>query len=445
MKKIVLMLAAVTALVPILFTNALAEKKEVTSIQWTAQAFTTTSIVDVSSWDRFSAQAVYSTGNQSTHTLTSGGRASATITVTKDYSLLVSTQAKVTINIFLNSGVTNDAVTINGIVFKEGVNWSVGSSSIASAANLAARIDAHPEFAATSLGSTVTVRYITVGTEGNGVPVLTTDATNLVISAATMTGGVNQHTININGVTLTEGIDFVVATSSLTTASNIMSAINSNATLSAQIIASTFTTTSSATAIVTIKSINTGYSSFSLVTSTAAGFAFTTGFPGGASSDIDIVNDVITKENHGFTLGLGVLISTTGSNLPPTGLFSGTTYYVIKVNDNKYSLASSQANALAGTKVDITGVTDGSVASAYPVPLSQAAGNGFYWSFSNDAVTFSTWTAVNTSISSATYSGTGGNMNWDFGSFNYKYIAVNFLKPTAGAIRLFIKLYGKKD
>jgi hypothetical protein len=316
---------------------------------------------------------------------------------------------------------------------------------MAAAINLRAVIDAHPDFTATVFGSSVTVRYATVGTVGNGLPVATTDATYLERSATTFTGGVDRHTIYINGVTLTEGTDFVVGTSSLTTASNIMAAINANSTLSSQIIASTFTATSSATAVVTIKALNAGYSQFALITSTVAGFAITTGFPGGASTDIDIVNDVITKASHGFTLGQGVLISTSGSNLPPTGLISGTTYYVIKVNDDKYSLASSQSNALAGTKVDITSVTDGSVASMYPVPLTQLAGNGFYWSFSNDGVTFSTFSAVNTSISSATYSGSGGNMNWDFGNFNYKYLAVNFLKPTAGAIRLFIKLYGKKD
>lgn len=443
MKKLVLILVAATALVPMLSMNASAEKKESIEVSWTAQSISTTQIINVSPYERFSAQAIYGSGNGSTHTLTSGGRAASSVTVTTDYTQLIATQASVQVNIFLNSGVSGDAVTLNGIVFKEGTNWSVGASSIASAAALATKIDAHPDFAATSLGSTVTVRYAEVGVIGNGLPVLTTDATNLAISAATMTGGINRNTITINGITLTEGSDFIVASSSLTTASNIMAAINANATLSAQVIASTMTAASTATAIVNIKALNSGRSNYSLSSSTS-GFATSSGFPNGYDSDVNILTDVITKTSHGLTTGLQVLLSTAAGNLPPTGLISGTTYFAIKLNENQYALATTQNNAIAGTKIDITDITPGSVASMYPTPLSLGAGNGFYWSFSNDGVNFTTSTAVNTNISSVTYSASGSSV-WDFGNFNYKYIAVNFLKPTAGAIALTIRLFGKKD
>jgi len=440
MKKIVMLVLAATALVPMYLTNALAERRENTELSWPAQSFSTRAIINVSGYDRFSVQAVYGSGNQSTHTITSGARAQATITVANTSSaLVVSTRASVTVNVFLNSGVTGDAVTINGIVFRAGSNWTLGASSIASAANLAAIVDAHPDFMATSLGSTVTVRYATLGTSGNGLPVLTSDATNLVISAATMTGGIAQHTVNINGITLTEGSNFAVATTSMTTASNLMTAINANATLAAQLVASTTTATSTATAIVTLKALDAGQSAFSLYTSTPAFFTIGTGFPGGATSDISIVTDIITKTGHGLTTALPVLIATTGSNVAPTGLFGGTTYYAIKINDNSYALATSQANAIAGTKIDLTGITNEAVASLYPVPLSLAAGNGFYWEASNDGTNFSTL-----SISSVTYSA-AGNTVWDFGVFNYKYVAVNFLKPTNGAIQLFIKLFGTRE
>lgn len=440
MKKIAMFILAATALVPMFFTNALAEKRESTELSWTAQSFSTVAIINVSGYDRFSVQAVYGSGNGSTHTITSGARAQATITVANASSaLVISTRSSVIVNVFSTSGVTGDAVTINGIVFREGANWSIGASTTASATNLTARIDAHPDFTATSVGSTVTVRYDTLGTSGNGLPVLTSDSTNLVISAATMTGGVAKHTININGITLTEGSTFAVASTSMTTASNLMAAINANSTLASQLVASTTTASSTSTAIVTLNALETGQSAFNIYTSTPSFFGISAGFPGGATSDISIVTDIITKTGHGLTTALPVLVATSGTNVAPTGLFGGTTYYAIKINDNKYALATSQANAIAGTKIDLTGITNEAVASLFPVPLSLAAGNGFYWQASNDGTNFSTL-----SIASVTYSAAGTTV-WDFGVFNYKYIAVNFLKPTNGAIQLLIKLFGTRD
>jgi hypothetical protein len=440
MKKIAMLVLTVTALVPMYLSNALAERRESTELNWTAQSFTTTAVINVSGYDRFSVQAVYGSGTQSTHTITSGARAQATITVANTSSaLIISTQASTTVNVASTTGVSGDAVTINGIVFREGVHWNVAASTPLTAANLRAVIDAHPDFQADVLGATVTVRYVTVGTSGNGLPVLTTDSTWLRIPGATMTGGIARHTVNINGVTLTEGSSFVVATTSLTTASNLMTAINADSTLSTQLVASTTTTSSTTTAIVTLKALNTGTSAFNIYTSTPAFFGISSGFPGGATSDVNIVTDIITKTGHGLTTALPVLVATSGTNVAPTGLFGGTTYYAIKINDNSYALATSQANAIAGTKIDITGITNEAVASLYPVPLSLAAGNGFYWQASNDGTNFSTL-----SISSVTYSAAGTTV-WDFGVFNYKYIIVNFLKPTNGAIALAIKLFGTRE
>ena len=52
-----------------------------------------------------------------------------------------------------------------------------------------------------------------------------------------------------------------------------------------------------------------------------------------------------------------------GSNGVPTGLTEGTTYYVIVADANNIKLATSAANAIAGTAINITvdAVADGTL------------------------------------------------------------------------------------
>ena len=63
-------------------------------------------------------------------------------------------------------------------------------------------------------------------------------------------------------------------------------------------------------------------------------------------------NETITIEAHGYLTGDAVQYSNeSGTNL--SGLTSGTTYYVIKVNGNTFKLATSSSNASAGTAINI--------------------------------------------------------------------------------------------
>jgi hypothetical protein len=436
MKKILKIVLAMTALLPIFSKTANAEKREGVEVTKTAAAVNFTQSIDVSPYDRFSAQATYSDGTPATFISTMGARASATITIGNNPSGLIGTQASVTVNIVSTPTVVGDAVTIAGTVFTEGVDWSaVGVSSATAATNLKNKIDAHPSFVATVSGATVTIKYVSYGSAGNGLPITSSDATNLKLSASTLTGGINRDTIMINGVVLTEGVDFNANSSSQTTAINISTSINANTTLNTQVSAST-----SALGVVTVVALYPGYSNYSLGSSTA-GFLTSSGFPGGLTSDVDPSTDIFTKINHGLTTGLKVFLSTTAGSVP-TGLSFGTTYYAIKLNENQYSLATTSTTAVAGTKIDITGVTDNSIIRVNPIALSAAAGNGFFWQASNNNVDFSTLSTV--TYSSVTYS-SASNSIWDFAEFGYKYLRVNFTGPTNGGIALSIKLYGRKD
>lgn len=75
-----------------------------------------------------------------------------------------------------------------------------------------------------------------------------------------------------------------------------------------------------------------------------------------ANSTIAVTtNNVIDDTGHGMLTGDKVQFTTTGTL--PTGLSTGTDYWVVYVDDNSYSVATSLANALAGTLVSITSGT----------------------------------------------------------------------------------------
>jgi hypothetical protein len=68
---------------------------------------------------------------------------------------------------------------------------------------------------------------------------------------------------------------------------------------------------------------------------------------------VDPTTDLITVTGHSFVTGEAVVYSN-GGGTSITGLTTATTYYVIVVDANTVSLATSKANAIAGTAIDIT-------------------------------------------------------------------------------------------
>lgn len=74
--------------------------------------------------------------------------------------------------------------------------------------------------------------------------------------------------------------------------------------------------------------------------------------------DVDTDEDTITETAHGFTTGMKITELTTTGTLP-AGLALSTVYYAIVVDADTIKLATSQANALAGTAVNITAAAGG--------------------------------------------------------------------------------------
>ena len=66
---------------------------------------------------------------------------------------------------------------------------------------------------------------------------------------------------------------------------------------------------------------------------------------------------VMTLNTHGLQTGDQVYLTTTGAL--PTGLTANTLYYVVRIDANTFNLATSRANAYAGTKITTSGTQSG--------------------------------------------------------------------------------------
>jgi hypothetical protein len=73
-------------------------------------------------------------------------------------------------------------------------------------------------------------------------------------------------------------------------------------------------------------------------------------------TDVDDGGDTITYVAHGFVTG-DLVTYTDGGNTAITNLTDGAQYYVIRSTDDVIKLATSSANASAGTAINITGTS----------------------------------------------------------------------------------------
>lgn len=84
--------------------------------------------------------------------------------------------------------------------------------------------------------------------------------------------------------------------------------------------------------------------------------------------DVDVADDEITLTAHGYYTGLVGQLTTTGTL--PAGLALTTDYYIIVIDEDTVSLASSLEDAIAGTAVDITAAAGTGTHTFTPAALS---------------------------------------------------------------------------
>lgn len=142
----------------------------------------------------------------------------------------------------------------------------------------------------------------------------------------------------------------------------------------------------------------------------------------GVASTVDASTDEITIASHGFTTGLKVQASSTGTL--PTGLSTSTDYFVIVVDSNTIQLATSLANALAGTNIDIT--DQGTDGATHTIEVSALAGATVVLQRSNDGTNYD-------NIGTPTSISADGNVWLTDTDIEYKYARVQYTL-TAGRL-----------
>ena len=116
-------------------------------------------------------------------------------------------------------------------------------------------------------------------------------------------------------------------------------------------------------------------------------------------------DDLLTAANHGLTTGQTIVFSTTAADLPDP-LVVGTTYYVIGVSVDTYKVATSLADAIAGTAVNIADAGSGTHTATFqtyvPVRVNVGSADGSKTNLFDDYGTgtryFNVTNAVNANI-----------------------------------------------
>jgi len=139
--------------------------------------------------------------------------------------------------------------------------------------------------------------------------------------------------------------------------------------------------------------------------------------------DVTVATDVIAIASHGFKNGVKVAATTSGTL--PAGL-SATNYYVIVLTSGTISLATSLANAEAGTAVNITAAAGGGTHTLTPAASS---GNVLKLQESNDN---SNWADV--SGATVTIATTAGNSVFSY-TGSAAYLRARYV-PSAGQVNL---------
>jgi hypothetical protein len=155
----------------------------------------------------------------------------------------------------------------------------------------------------------------------------------------------------------------------------------------------------------------------------------------GVASTVAVLANTITISGHGLVTGLKGQLTTTGGTLP-TGVTTGTDYFVIYIDVDTIKLAASLADAIAGTPKDLTnqgseGETFTFTATALTACIAKLQG-------SNDGTNY-----TDLASQTVTITGDGSSLFNQYGVY-YRYVKAN-LAMTAGQLTISGKLITKGE
>lgn len=228
---------------------------------------------------------------------------------------------------------------------------------------------------------------------------------------------------------------FAVGASVNATATNLATKIDA-------VKATTGVGASASSAVVSLASVGCDGIAYALTTSNAAKLTLGGAKMGlGVAATVSKTTDLITATSHGLGTAVPMLYTSSGDDAPP--LADGTTYYIIPASANTVYLASSAADAKAGTYIDITDVTVGATAHTFTLtPLAITGTPGFKWQASNDGDKFIDLSVSSVTMSAYTYG--GASTGWDLSWYPYRWLRLNVTGPDTGAIYIKSDLSVKK-
>lgn len=151
-------------------------------------------------------------------------------------------------------------------------------------------------------------------------------------------------------------------------------------------------------------------------------------------ADVNITTNAITEVAHGYTTGVKGALTNSGGALP--GGLSATDYYLIVVDADHYKFATSQANALAGTAVDIT---DQGTGTHTFTPNTTLAGSIKLQKNDEPETLTAKWSDIASSSQNFT---TAGLLNWDLTTMGYGDIRA-VVTVTSGTVIVYVRINAK--
>lgn len=193
----------------------------------------------------------------------------------------------------LENGQNAATLTVNGTVLTESIDWTAATDNNTTAASLELAIEAVTNINSSAAANAITVEAAATGTGGNSYTLATSDAANLTISGATLTGGRAATTVTINGTPLVANVDWTAETDNDTTAANLEVAIE----------AVTGINSSAAAAVITVTAATPGTAGNAYTLATSNSQAVSVGaatLSGGKNALVITVNGTAVTEGSDF-------------------------------------------------------------------------------------------------------------------------------------------------
>lgn len=413
--------------------------------------------------DYLAAQAIVSSITYSAATFTDGSASTATFTVSSFAALSSATATGI---LTVNNNTTLGGTCISAGGYGLGsytacnpAQWAVGASSAATACNIASAISAYGIIRAScTIGASSGIVFTTAPVYGSVWNTFQSSGP-AGITVGTFSGGQDNQTIKINGVTLTANSQWFPVTSNAVTATNLATAINNSSTTTGVVASAGANAVVFATATAVGTSTNyaiatSSYSALQIATLTSSSPITGAGLgamTNGTNSQFTINQASISAGVNGNldVTGLAVLYST-GSGVAITPLVTGTTYYIVDVAAaNAFQLATTSTGALAGLGITLTSSQTKTTADTFTLtPLAITGTPNFQWMVSDDQTTWVPWTTTTygqtiPSVSLGTYNSTGTVVTWDLGHVSHGYVGLQVQPPTTGALNFKVKTVGR--